>query len=99
MNRRALARSIITALVLGVIGTGTATAGGPTRHGDAYTDTFVDDFIFDLCGIATMTTVTERFSVKTFADGSQIVHANREFVPADVRIPIEVGAADVLLRA
>ncbi|MBA2631682.1 MAG: hypothetical protein H0U86_01565 [Chloroflexi bacterium] len=92
MNRRAFFLSVVLALVLGVTSTGVAQAGGPERIGDSYTDTFFDDFIWDLCGIETLTTVTERWTLKEFPDGSQILHVNRYFVPHDPRIPRERGA-------
>lgn len=62
------------------------------RTSDSYTDRFFDDFILELCGVETFTTVTERWTLKEFADGSAILHVNREFIPDDPRIPIERGA-------
>ena len=77
-----------------------AAAAGPTlaakpvsEHSGQVRDTFFDDFIYDLCGIETMTTVTERWTLTTYADGSQRFTNSRKFVPSDVRIPIEYGAA------
>jgi hypothetical protein len=67
-------------------------AAGPDVVRDSYVDRYQDDLIFDLCGIETWTTVTERWSLKTFADGSQIFHVVRTFVPDDPRIPVEKGA-------
>ena len=76
------------------VGAGGAFAAKPeTVHSGTYTDTFEDDFIYDLCGIETMTTVTERWTLTTYADGSQRFTNSRKFVPADTRIPIEYGAA------
>jgi hypothetical protein len=92
MNRRALRLSVILALVLGAMSAGAVHAAGPVRTTDSYTVTFYDDFIFELCGIDTFTTLTERWTLKEFADGSAILHVNREFVPEDPRIPIERGA-------
>jgi hypothetical protein len=99
MNRRAVTRSIATALVLGAMTVGAVQAGGPNRISDAYTETFFDDFIFDLCGIETMTTVTERWTLKEFADGSATLHVTREFVPEDARIPLERGAGTSFFAA
>jgi hypothetical protein len=68
---------------------------GPARRGwrpDTYTDRFFDDFIFELCGIETFTTLTERWTFKEFADGSVTLHVVRTFVPDDPGIPIEKGA-------
>lgn len=70
-----------------------ATAVGPEIERASSVDRFPDDFILDLCGIETWTTVTERWSSKRFADGSEIFHVVRTFVPDDPRIPIEKGAA------
>ena len=69
-----------------------ALAAGPERVTDSYTDRFHDDFILDMCGIDTWTTVTERWTLKNWPDGSQTFHAVRTFVPDDPRIPIEKGA-------
>ena len=84
--------AVALALVLGATAPGTARAAAPEQISDSYTETFFDDFIYDLCGIETLTTVTERWTLKEFADGSQILHVNRYFVPADPRIPRERGA-------
>jgi hypothetical protein len=92
MNRRARILSIGVALILGALSAGAVQAGGPERISESYTDTFFDDFILELCGIETFTTVTERWTLKTFPDGSQQSHVNRLFVPEDTRIPIERGA-------
>lgn len=56
-------------------------------------DTYDDEFILDLCGITTKTTVTERWSLETYPDGSQVFHDVRTYQPADPRIPVEKGAA------
>jgi hypothetical protein len=45
-----------------------------------------------MCGIDTFTTVTERWVLTTWADGSQTFRATRTFVPEDPRIPVEKGA-------
>ena len=39
-----------------------------------------------------MTTVTERWTLKIYPDGSEVFHDVRTFVPADRRIPVEKGA-------
>jgi hypothetical protein len=92
MNRRVLTLSLAAALVLGATSAGAVQAAGPVRSGDSYTETFFDDFIFELCGIETYTTVTERWTLMEFPDGSAIFHVTRTFVPDDPRIPIEKGA-------
>jgi hypothetical protein len=82
-------------LVIGLLALQAAPAGAagrPTIERGQIRERFFDDFIFELCGIETYTTWTERFSVKTFADGSQQVHVVRTFVPEDPRLPIEKGA-------
>jgi hypothetical protein len=82
------------ALLLGLAVAAPASAAGPVfRESDAYTDRFFDDFIWDLCGIETWTTLTERWTFTEFADGSTVFHDVRTFVPDDPRIPIERGAA------
>lgn len=91
-NRR-FAGAILPALALAVaLVPGTALAAAPERESDAYTDRFHDDFIADLCGIDTYTTVTERWVLTTWANGSQTLQVTRTFVPEDPRIPLEKGA-------
>lgn len=99
MNRRAATLSLTLAIVLAALSASAVQAGGPMRMGDAYTDTFFDDFIYELCGIETYTTVTERWTLKEFADGSAIFHVTRTFVPDDPRIPIEKGAGTSFIAA
>jgi hypothetical protein len=84
----------VAALALAVTLTGTTLARGAVvfRERDAYVDRFLDDLIWDLCGIETWTTLTERWTFTEFADGSTLFHDVRTFVPDDVRIPIERGA-------
>ena len=93
MNRHIVGLSIASALVLGVAGATPTQAAGPARISDAYTETFFDDFIFELCGVETYTTVTERWTLKVYPDGLEVFHSVRTFVPDDPRIPIEKGAA------
>ena len=85
---------MVMAGVLLVAGAGTAVAAGGapvvTRGGG--TDTFADDFILDLCGIETETTLTERWTLKEFPDGSETLQVTRTFVSADPRLPVEKGA-------
>lgn len=99
MNRRAATLSVTLAIVLAALSASAVQAGGPIRDGDSYTVTFYDDFIFELCGIDTFTTLTERWTFKEFADGSAIFHVTRTFVPDDPRIPIEKGAGSSLIAA
>ena len=91
MHRRLPALALALALAISLLPAATL-AGKPERETDSYTDRFHDDFIFDMCGIDTWTTVTERWTLKTWPDGSQTFHTRRTFVPDDVRIPIEKGA-------
>lgn len=93
MSRLVVTLAITTALVLSMASAIAVQARGPEIERDAYTDRFQDDFILDLCGLDTWTTVTERWSSKVYADGSEIFHVVRTFVPDDSRIPIEKGAA------
>lgn len=66
--------------------------GRPTMERSASTVTFFDDYIFELCGVATDTTLTERVVTKTYPDGSQTVHINAWFVSEDPRIASEQDA-------
>jgi hypothetical protein len=99
MHRRPLTLSIVAALVLVGAVAGVAQAGGRIveRDGGSFTETFFDEFIFDLCGIETYTTQTQRWSVKVFDDGSEIVHVTRTFVSEDPRLPIEKGAGTTFI--
>ncbi len=92
MHQRSV--SLILILVAGLLLAAPAgvLAAKPTMERGSFTETFPDDFILDLCGIETMTTWTQHWSVKTFADGSEQVHVNRTFVSDDPRLPIEKGA-------
>jgi hypothetical protein len=83
------------AAVGGVAAPAGASGGGgaPTIEHARYTDVLApDDFLLDLCGIETNTTVTELDILKTWPDGSQTFHVERTFVPDDPRLPIERGA-------
>jgi hypothetical protein len=91
-----IVRTFIAAtLALGALG---ASAGGAlaakpqTVHSGQIRDTFFDDFYLEVCGIETMTTVTERWTLTTYADGSQRFTDSRRYVPADPRLPIEFGS-------
>lgn len=88
----------VSAALLG-LSTEPAAAQPPDVVRDSYVDRFQDDFIMDLCGIRTWTTVTERWSSMKFPDGTEIFHVVRTYVPDDPRIPIEKGAATSFLGA
>jgi hypothetical protein len=66
---------------------------GPTIEHHRIEERFLDDFVLELCGIETFTTLTQSFTVKVIPDGSEQVHVVRTFVPEDPRIPLEQGAA------
>ena len=66
--------------------------GGPTVEREVIEETFFDEFILDICGVETDTTLTQRTTTKMFPDGSQTVHVNAEFVPVDPRIASERNA-------
>jgi len=85
--------AVLVAALAGGAGTAAAAGGGPTVTTGGGTETFADDFILDLCGIETETTVTERWTHKQFRDGSETLHVVRTFVSADPRLPVEKGAA------
>jgi hypothetical protein len=90
-NRR-LAVAVALAAGLIVASTTTALAAKPEIAQGRTQDTFFDEFLFDLCGIETQTTVTEHWTLWSYADGSQKFQVSRKFVPEDRRIPIEYGA-------
>jgi hypothetical protein len=92
-----LARLAAVSLALAVAGTAagaTAVLGAKlaTERSGRVVDTFPDDFILELCGIETMTTVTEHWTLTTYEDGSQRLRTSRMFVSDDPRLPIEQGA-------
>lgn len=91
MNRLALSTAILSA-VLVTAPAAPAASHRPDVERASYVDRFEDAFILDLCGIQTWTTLTERWSLKTFPDGSQILHIVRTFVPDHPGIPVEKGA-------
>jgi hypothetical protein len=89
-RRSVLALALAGSVLFGAAGS--VMAAGPTIERGSTNDTFFDEFLFDLCGISTMTTATEHWTLKTFPDGSQQFHTSRTFVPHDVRVPIEKGS-------
>jgi hypothetical protein len=78
---------LVPATALGASGSGHG--GKPTIEREVIKETFFDDFIFDVCGVETMTTQRERNIIKTFPDGSVKVHRKVSFVPDDPRIASE----------
>lgn len=92
ITRTTVALSLAVA-ALGASASGALAAKPEIVHSGTYTDTFEDDFILGLCGIETLTTVTERWTLTTYADGTQRFTNSRKFVPVDPRFPIEYGAA------
>ncbi|HYH93100.1 MAG TPA: hypothetical protein VD763_08075 [Candidatus Saccharimonadales bacterium] len=91
-KRRTITLLVLAAgLVLGL--PAAASAAGPVIERGRTTDTFADEFILDLCGIETMTTVTDHWMLKTYPDGSEVFHVTRRFESEDPRLPIEFGAA------
>jgi len=76
-----------------------AAAQGPEIERGTVHDTFDDDLYLDLCGVTTKTTVTERWSLMTYPDGSQVFHDERTFRSADPRLPVEKGAATAFYAA
>ncbi len=91
MTRR-LSRLVVVALLGLLLLPSAASAAGPAIYRDSYVDRFFDDYLYDLCGIETYTTVTERWSFKVFPDGTVQFNVVRTFVPDDPRVPIEKGA-------
>ncbi len=71
-----------------------AEGSGPTITRGGSEETFlVDDYILDLCGIVADVTVSERWTLKEFPDGSETLHVVRTYTSSDPRIPMEKGAA------
>jgi hypothetical protein len=66
-----------------------APAARPTVERSTLTETYADDFIRDVCGVETMTTLTQRLVIRTYADGTEVVHVNARYVPADPSIAAE----------
>jgi hypothetical protein len=62
----------ITAMMIAIVGfaapSAVASGGKPTHEQDRAVVTFADDFLHDLCGIDTTTTMTQHFEVTTFPD-------------------------------
>ena len=96
-------RRVVSAGTVGLLGAvalvgGSSPAAGAERAGPTITrgggeETFFDDFLFDLCGMTADVTVSERWTLKEFADGSQTLQTVRTFTSSDPRIPTEKGAA------
>jgi len=87
----ALASSLVLATAT------TADAAPPTRDGGSFEETFDDEFLFDLCGIQTRTTLTQRWSSTVYANGSERVHVVRTFVSEDPRFPVEKAAGTTFI--
>ena len=91
------ALAIVTALGLATAHATAASAAPPVRESGSFVDTFDDDFILELCGITTRTTLTQSWSSTVYSDGSEIVHVVRTFVPEDPRVPVEKGAGTTFI--
>jgi len=66
--------------------------GKPTVEREVVEETYFDDFIYDLCGVETNTTLTQRITIKTFPDGTETVHSVSLYVPDDPSIASERNA-------
>ena len=86
--------AMAAALAAGVVAASTTSvlAAQPRIEHGANRETFFDEMILDVCGIETMTSVVEHWTLWTYADGSQMFQTSRRFVPDDPRIPIEYGS-------
>ena len=90
----ACAAAVLAALVVsGSPAAAAAEGAGPTITRGGAEETFFDDFVFELCGVTADVTVSERWTLKEFPDGSETLHTVRTFTSSDPRIPIEKGAA------
>lgn len=98
-NRLVRAVALVPGIVLSLVFAAPAWASGPAIQHERTQERFFDDLIFDLCGIETFTTLTQHFSVKDFADGSEQVQVVRTYVSDDSRIPIERGAGTSFITA
>ena len=83
---------LLAIVSLVVSATGALAAPPVHEHSGRYVDRYADDYILDLCGIETMTTVTERWTLTTYPDGTERFRVSRTFVSDDPRLPIERGA-------
>jgi hypothetical protein len=93
MNSRLVrAGAVLAGIILSLAVAAPASAAGPVIQHERIQERFFDDLIFELCGIETFTTLTQRSTVKVFEDGSEQVQVVRTFVADDPRIPIERGA-------
>jgi hypothetical protein len=85
--------AVAALIALATAPTATAGTGGkPVVEREVVEETFFDDFILDICGVETNTTLRQRTTTKTWPDGSQTVHVNAEFVPDDPSIASERNA-------
>jgi hypothetical protein len=107
LNRRQQVKRFTTVATLGAGVIGMVTVGvGPVHAASPPTittsttiETFADDLILELCGVTTMTTLTERVAIHDYPDGSSRLHVQREYVSEDLRIPIERAAATSFISA
>ena len=84
---------MLTAVVVGGAPAAAAEGAGPTIIRGGTEETIPDDFILELCGIEADVTVTERWTLKEWPDGSWTLQTVRTYVSSDPRIPTEKGAA------
>jgi len=83
---------LLAIVSLVVSATGALAAPPVHEHSGRYVDRYADDYILDLCGIETITTVTEHWTLTTYPDGTERFRVSRTFVSDDPRLPIERGA-------
>jgi len=67
-------------------------ASNDTAEHTVETSYFEDEFILELCGISTFTTLTERSTYIALSDGTEMLHIVRTYVSDDPRLPIEKHA-------
>jgi len=96
---RVILISAAVAVAVPFVAAAPAVAQRPMIERGSVHDTFDDDLYLDLCGITTRTTVTERWSLETYPDGSQVFHDVRTFRSEDPRLPVEKGAATAFYAA
>jgi hypothetical protein len=86
----------IVVLVAGIVllaapASADAAGGRPEVVRVTTTETFADDFTREVCGIDTMTTLTEKLVIQTWPDGREHVHASWSYVSDDPRVSTEIA--------
>jgi hypothetical protein len=91
MTRRLAAPVAAIAVLIAIASAPAMAAGGgkPIVKHEVIHETFFDEYLFEICGVESDTTQTQRTTTKTFADGSQTIHHVAEWVPHDPSLASE----------